>query len=231
MTRLNGYWLTAFALIAATFAASALLYPSLPDTIPTHWNIRGEVDGYGSKTWATFLMPGLMLAMLVFFWFLPVLSPRHFEVDTFRTTYLYLMVVTLALFAYIHAVALASAWQKVHGGRTVDMNRALLGGLFLFFGLMGNVMGKVRRNFYIGVRVPWTLASERVWDDTHRLAAWTMVAGSVVGFLAVMAGLSPFIALGVLIVSALVPVVYSFVHYKHLERLGALGDKPAPEDV
>ena len=94
--------------------------------------------------------------------------------------------------------------------------------MFLFFALMGNVMGKVRKNFYIGIRVPWTLASDRVWNDTHRLAAWLMVAGGIIGFLLVIAGLPLLVAIGVMIVTLLIPVVYSFVHYKALERCGAL---------
>jgi uncharacterized membrane protein len=87
---------------------------------------------------------------------------------------------------------------------------------------MGSVMGRVRRNFYMGVRVPWTLASERVWNDTHRLAAWVWVACGLVGFGIIIAGLPFAVALALLIVALLVPVVYSFVHYKVLERRGAL---------
>ena len=83
------------------------------------------------------------------------------------------------------------------------------------------MMGKVRKNFYIGIRVPWTLASDRVWNDTHRLAAWVMVAAGVIGFLLVIAGASPIVAIGLLIGSMLIPVVYSFIHYKSLERRGA----------
>jgi uncharacterized membrane protein len=190
--------------------------------IPTHWNLKGEVDGYGSKALSTVLMPATMLGMIVLFWFLPALSPKNFEVDTFRTTYLYIMVLTTGLFAYLHGVILFATCQKVYAGKDIDMGRAILGGMFLFFALAGNVMGKVRRNFYIGVRLPWTLASDRVWNDTHRLAAWTMVAGSLVGFLLVAAGLNILVAFGVLLVSILVPCVYSFVHYKQLERRGAL---------
>jgi len=70
--------------------------------------------------------------------------------------------------------------------------------------------------------VPWTLASDRVWNDTHRLAAWVMVAAGVIGFLLVIAGASPIVAIGLLIGSMLIPVVYSFIHYKSLERRGAL---------
>ena len=191
--------------------------------MPTHWNIEGKVDGWGDKSWATFLMPGMMIPFLILFAFLPALSPKQFEVDSFRSTYLYIMVLITGLFAYMNGVILLATWQEVREGpKLIDVGRALIGGIFLFFAFLGNVMGKVRKNFYIGIRVPWTLASDRVWNDTHRLAAWVMVAVGVIGFLLVIAGVSPIVALGLLIGSMLIPAVYSFIHYKSLERRGAL---------
>ena len=102
------------------------------------------------------------------------------------------------------------------------MGRALFGGIFGFLAIMGNYLSKVRRNFWMGVRTPWTLASDRVWNDTHRLAAWIWVAAGVIGFAMVVLGVSIIAAFVLLFVSALIPVVYSFVHYKSLERRGAL---------
>jgi uncharacterized membrane protein len=217
------YWIIAIVLTALAWGLSAWLYPGLPARIPTHWNIEGKVDGYGEKTWATFLVPATMIGFLVLFAFLPALSPKHFEVDTFRSTYLYIMVLVSALFLYLHGVILLATWQEVRQGpKFMDIGRALVGGMFLFFALLGNVMGKVRKNFYIGIRVPWTLASDRVWNDTHRLAAWLMVAGGIIGFLLVILGVPIVWSIGVVIATFLVPVVYSFVHYKALERQGAL---------
>jgi uncharacterized membrane protein len=217
------YWIIAVALTVAACGIAAWLYPSLPDRVPIHWNIEGKVDGWGDKSWATFLMPGIMVGFLVLFAFLPTLSPKHFEVDAFRSTYLYIMVLTLALFFYLGGITLLATWQEVRqGGRFMDIGRALIGGLFLFFALLGNVMGKVRKNFYIGIRVPWTLASDRVWNDTHRLAAWLMVTFGILGFIFVVAGVPILWSMGVLIVPFLIPIVYSFVHYKSLERKGAL---------
>lgn len=217
------YWTVAIAFTLAAWALAAWYYPALPARIPTHWNFEGKVDGWGDKTWATFLVPAMMTGFLVLFAFLPALSPRHFEVDAFRATYLYIMVLITVLFFYINTVILVASWQEVSKGpKTFDLGRVLIGGIFLFLALMGNVMGKVRRNFYIGIRVPWTLASDRVWNDTHRLAAWLMVASGLIGFLLVLIGIHPMVALGLLIGSMLVPVVYSFVHYKSLERRGAL---------
>ena len=222
MTWSKVYWAIALGLVAAMFVGSACLYPAMPDQIPTHWNIHGQVDGYGSRTLGLFLMPGIAALMLGFIAILPWLSPKNFEVDTFRETYLFITVVLVGLLVYVHGIALYTAWQEAHGVKSNLMGRALLGGIFLFFTAIGNVLGKVRRNFYIGVRTPWTIASDRVWNDTHRLAAWTMVGGGLAGFLLIVTGLPVAIAFCVLIASALVPVVYSFVHYKQLEKRGAL---------
>ena len=206
------YWIIAGLLTLTAWALAAWLYPSLPQRMPTHWNIKGTVDGWGDKSWATFLMPGMMIAFLILFAFLPALSPKHFEVDSFRSTYLYIMVLITGLFAYMNGVILLATWQEVRAGpRFMDIGRALIGGIFLFIAFLGNVMGKVRKNFYIGIRVPWTLASDRVWNDTHRLAAWVMVAAGVIGFLLVIAGASPIVAIGLLIGSMLIPIVYSFI--------------------
>lgn len=216
------HWFVAIHLVILTWACSALVYPAMPARIPIHWNIRGQVDGYGPKSWI-FLMPAVMAGMLLFFRFLPALSPRSFEVTTFRSTYLFIMVVIVGLFGYIHGLILYAAWAHVEGvARKFDFARALAGGMFLFFALLGNVMGKLKRNFYMGVRVPWTLASDRVWNDTHRVAAWLMVAGSVIGFLITITGLPLVAAFVVWFVTVLAPIPYSFIHYKRLEREGLL---------
>jgi uncharacterized membrane protein len=214
MTR--GYWIMAVGLVLAAWAVTAALYPGLPEKIPTHWNIHGKVDAHGSKA-TLFLMPAAMIGMLALFAFLPTLSPKNFEVDTFRSTYLFVMVLVIGLFGYIQGVLLYAA-KSGH----VDVARTMVGGLYLFFALMGNVLGKVRRNFYIGVRVPWTLASDRVWNDTHRVAAWLFVLAGLTGFAIVLAGGSLLLSLIPLGVAVVVPIVYAFVHYKQLERRGAL---------
>jgi len=90
--------------------------------------------------------------------------------------------------------------------------------------VLGNVMGKLRRNFFIGIRTPWTLASERVWYATHRLAGKSMVAAGILSVGAALAGgVAGFAAwMAIVLAGFLVPVVYSFVHYKALEREGTL---------
>jgi uncharacterized membrane protein len=212
----RGYWFAAAGLVLAALVLAIVLYPQLPARIPTHWNARGQVDGTGAKEWAAFALPALMAAMMGFFALLPWLSPRKFEVDSFRSTYLYVMVLTVGLFGYIHVLSLLAG---LRGG--LDVGRALVAGMMLFFAAMGNVMGKLRRNFYIGIRVPWTLASDRVWNDTHRLAAWLWVACGLVGFALALAPVPLYAALVPIGVAAVVPIVYAFLLTKRLERMEA----------
>ena len=212
----NYHFLIAAAVIVATLVVTVVLYPHLPDQIPNHWNFKGEIDHYGSRQ-SVFMLPGIMAAALLLFAVLPWLSPKRFEVDTFRSTYLYLMILVLALIGYLHALILWAAFS-----RPLNMPRSLMGALFLFLILMGNVLGKVKRNFYIGMRTPWTLASEKVWYATHRFAAKAFVAAGFLGLLSVIFSAPPVIEFSILIAAVLASVIYSLEYYKRLERLGEL---------
>jgi uncharacterized membrane protein len=127
------------------------------------------------------------------------------------------MMTLVALLAYIHLLVLGAAL-----GVTLDMSRAIMGGVCLLIALMGNVLGKVRRNFYIGVRTPWTIANEQVWNATHRFAAKTFFAGGVAGLLAVILRAPFWVPMSAILIAALSPVIYSLLFYKRLERQGNL---------
>jgi uncharacterized membrane protein len=193
--------------------ATTIAYPHLPDSVPTHWNLRGQPNGYSPK-WALYLIgPGLMAGIVLLTWLLPWLSPKNFEVEGFRSTYMQIMLMLVGLFGYIDAMVL---WAGT--GNSVNMGRAGPFGVCLLFALIGNVMGKIRRNFYIGVRTPWALANERIWNATHRLAAKTFVLGGMAGLALIAMGLNgwpPFVAL---MAGALIPVLHSLYFYKQLER-------------
>jgi uncharacterized membrane protein len=107
-------------------------------------------------------------------------------------------------------------------GVIIALTQMLMGGIFLFFALLGNVLGRVRRNFWMGVRTPWTLASEKVWNATHRLSAWLFLVVGLAGFVAILAGVHPFICLAVFLVVVFWPIFYSLWLYKRLERNGQL---------
>jgi uncharacterized membrane protein len=202
-------------LALAALAYALALYPSLPEQIPIHWDIHGQVDGWGSKHWAAFVGPMLMTLMLLLMVGLPWLSPRGFAVETFRGTFNYVMLIIIGLLGYLHVISLQAGLHP-----TVEFGRLLVSGLFLFLALLGNVLGKVRRNFWMGVRTPWTLASERVWVATHRLAARLLVASGLLGAIAAWLGAPLAFCFWLLMAALFVPVIHSLLLYKRLEREG-----------
>jgi uncharacterized membrane protein len=127
------------------------------------------------------------------------------------------MIVIVVFMAYFHALVVWTAFSK-----PLDMNRAILGALFLLLTLLGAVLGKVKRNFFIGVRTPWTLASERVWDATHRFAAKVFVIAGLVGLASLTITARPLAGLLIIVTAALASIVYSLVYYKQLERRNEL---------
>jgi uncharacterized membrane protein len=211
----RNYFLAGFALLAVMLVVTAILFSRMPQFVPTHWNVHGVVDGYSHK-WTLFVsIPIGILAIMGLFAVLPWLSPKRFEVDTFRSTYLYIMVVIVGMLAYFHALLL---WAALAG--PMNMTRAITGGVCLLLAFLGNVLGKVRRNFFIGFRTPWTLASETVWNATHRLGGKMFFVCGLVGFVIALFRAPFWLVGGVLAAGAIVPVVYSLVLYKQLERRG-----------
>jgi uncharacterized membrane protein len=211
------YYLAGIALIAVVIAATVVAYPHLPETVPMHWDAHGHVNGWGPR-WSLFVIdPGVMAGIMLLFSLLPWLSPKHFEVDTFRSTYLYIMVAILALMAYAHALILAASLSWV-----VDVSCAVMGGASLLVALTGNVLGKVRRNFFVGVRTPWTIANEHVWNATNRFAAKTFFAAGLAGLALAILGAPFWLPLAAILTGALAPAVYSLILYKQLERNGEL---------
>ena len=213
------YFGVCLLLVAAALAATLLAWNHLPARVPLHWNAHGRVDGYGPRWMLLAVGPGAMLAELAIFAALPALSPKRFALESFTRTYLRIMLAAVALAGYITAVLL---WAALTGD--ADVTGALLAGVSVLIVVLGNVMGKVRRNFFIGIRTPWTLASERVWHATHRLAAKSMVAAGILGIgAALVGGIAGIVAwIAIVLAGVMVPVVYSFVHYRTLEREGTL---------
>lgn len=211
------YLLPSILVMLAALAFCAWLYPDLPRQIPIHWNAQGEVDGYAPR--ATIFAHSAVMAVLIAVWWyaLPALSPKRFSVEDFLPTYGYTCLAVVGLLAFLQCV---QAWAAIQGDLAID--RVLMTGMALFFALTGNVMGKVRRNFWLGIRTPWTLANERVWYATHRLAARSMVIGAALSLLLLLARMPAPACVAVLIGSVLLPAAWSLVYYKRLERSGAL---------
>jgi uncharacterized membrane protein len=192
-------------------AVTAWYLPLLPERLPVHWNFAGEVDGYGPR-WVLWLLgPIGMAGMLLLGMSLPWLSPRQFEVQDSGPTYAYLIAISVALLAATELLVLCAAL-----GVPLPMARIVPAMIFVLLILMGNPMGKVRRNFFLGIRTPWTLASERVWYATHRLAGKLMVGSGLLGLLALLFALPAWLLPLLMLAWAPMAVCYSLLLYKRL---------------
>ncbi len=197
------------ALLAVALIFSLAMAAKMPDIVPTHWDAAGHANGYGSKWTNLLLTPGMMVFIMGLTWALPKMSPKKFEIEPFEATYSYLMVLIAGMMLCIHLVIVQAS-----AGAHLDITRVMMAVLFAFFGLMGNVLGKIKPNFYMGIRTPWTLSNEQVWHITHRYAGRLWVAGGVIGVLATLIGVPFWILFSSLMLISFAPVVKSYFIYR-----------------
>jgi uncharacterized membrane protein len=200
------------AMLLIAVALSLVCYPTLSDPMPTHWNVAGEVDGWSSKAFGAFLMPLVMAFVVAVFAALPRISPRGFPVDSGSRAYRAMELATVAFLFCVHGVVLLSST-----GTRVDVSilmPMLVGALFV---ILGNFMTKMRRNFFIGIRTPWTLADEDVWFRTHRLGGKVFVIAGIALMIVPFAGEAQYAAVTTIVIAtAFIPIVYSYVIYRRM---------------
>lgn len=204
---LAGQWL----LVAGMLLMAAITWPILPDSLPAHWNLAGEVDRYGSKPEALLTLPLIALALVVLLRVLPRLDPFRARYAEFAVAYALIGFAIVAFLATIYSVMLVAA-----AGTPVSMRLVIgpLVGVLLI--VIGAVLPQVRRNWFIGIRTPWTLSSELSWTATHRAARWMFVlmGVSIAVFGLVEAPWTPYLAGAVCVAGLLGLVVYSYVVWR-----------------
>lgn len=207
----------ALATAVASTAYGLWLAPQLPAKVPSHWDLHGKVDGWSDKATAVWFGPMLMLGALLMMVLLPWLSPKSFTVESFRKTFNLILFFVVAWMGWMNALTL---YAGLHPG--MEVGRWIIASVLVLIALIGNQLGKVGKNFWLGIRTPWTLASDRVWIATHRLSAWLFMGVGLLGGLAVMLGFPPIAAFVLVMIAVVIPVLYSLVLYKQLESRQAL---------
>lgn len=200
--------------IGILVALAAWLYPGLPDPMPSHWNAEGEVDGYLPKTWGVLLLPLIAVFLLLMMRIIPVISPKGFRIGPFAGVFNTLQVALVAFASLVGILVLLEA-----KGFDVRLNQVILVAMGLLFMVLGNYFGKIRKNFFLGIRTPWTLASDEVWSRTHRLGGRLFVAMGTVWVIGAFFPLRVEWLVGAVLLVALVPMIYSFVVYRQVEGL------------
>lgn len=212
----KSYVAIAGALLAQLLLA-AYLYPSLPDSIVTHWDAAGAPNGYMPKLFGLSIIPAITAVLILMFAAIPRIDPLGANVRKFRRQYGWFVAV-LALFM----LALQAEVVLWNIGVFVSPNVVLSVGMAALFFYAGVLFESAKRNWFVGIRTPWTMSSERVWDRTHKLAGKLFKAA---GVLAAAGALLPeyavLLVLAPVMIVAIYSVAYSYVEYKKGRRRSA----------
>jgi uncharacterized membrane protein len=158
-------------LLAVMLVLLATTWPVAPDRVPVHWNAAGEIDRYGSKAFGLLFPPVLAFGLYLLLLFAPRVDPGRANYASFPDTYLVIRTAVLATIAFFYGVTCLSA-----RGVAVSMEVVAPLAVGMLFVVIGAVMGKIRPNWFVGIRTPWTISSKVAWVRTHRLGGWLFIA-------------------------------------------------------
>ena len=200
----------ALAIIAAAVLAGICLYPKAPQEMASHWNSQGQVNGYLPKFWGLFLMPIISLVMFLFFAIIPKMDPLKENIQKFRKYFDSFIILMIVFMMYAHALTLF--WNF---GFRFDMGQMLIPALGILFYYCGVLIENSKRNWLIGIRTPWTLSSDLVWEKTHKLGGILFKVSGMIAILGVFFPNFAFLMLMVpIIFSAAFSAIYSYFEYR-----------------
>jgi uncharacterized membrane protein len=196
--------------------ASLAVYERLPESMAVHWDLDGNPNGWMPRPFGAFFLPVFLLVLWQIMRVLPRIDPRQENYPGFAAAYEAIIAATLLLLFATHGIVLGQALgYHVPIARLVP---ALVGALFV---VMGTAMPRMKPNWWVGVRTPWTLSNDRVWSRTHRLAGFSMTAAGLVMIAAALV-LPPRFRGAVMLAAATAgiigPVLYSFLTWRREQR-------------
>ena len=201
-------------LIAISILAGIFAYPYLPGRFASHWNMLGEADGDMPKFWGVFLVPLIMAGLFGIYNLILRIDPLRHNIAAMRKYYDWFWFALFIFLLYIFGLILS--WNF---GYRFNFTLFILPALAALWYVLGVILPHIKRNWFFGIRTPWTLSSDAVWERTHifagrlfRIAAEvTFVAFFFVGYEYMF-----IVAIGAVALSALVALVYSFIIYRKM---------------
>ncbi len=197
--------------IVLTVIVTLALYPDLPDPMPTHWNAAGQVDAYMSRPWGVAILPAAATFVFLVMKGIVLISPKvHKTEELSRITGLF----QVLLVGFMCAIAVLVLLESL--GHHTRLNQVILGGIGLLLLVMGKNLDKLRKNFFIGIRTPWTLRNEEVWDRTHRFGGKLFMLAGLMLFVNAFITIDFRWSLLAVVALLLVPVFYSYILYRQV---------------
>jgi uncharacterized membrane protein len=207
-------------LIVISFVAAFMLYPTMPERMASHWSIHGEVDGYSSRYFGLFGLPVISVVLLLFLIWIPKLEPLKANFTKFEKYYDGFIVVFISFFFYIYILTIL--WNL---DMTFNMLRMLVPAFALLFYYLGILIENAKRNWFVGIRTPWTMSNDVVWDKTHKRGGFLFkIAGGISLFGVPFPDYAILFMLVPAVVVALYCFVYSYFEFKRQERIATVAD-------
>jgi uncharacterized membrane protein len=191
-------------LIFATFIVAFIIYPSLPEKIPTHWNINGEIDGYSSKLVGVLIVPITLAIIYTLFFLIPKIDPLKKNIESFIGYFEFFKLFMVLFFIAIYVITLLPNF-----GIVFNMTFFIVPAMAVLFYYIGYILQFMKRNYFIGIRTPWTLASDKSWEKTHKIGSITFRINAVIILLALI---NPLLFFWIFIISILLNVVFLVVY-------------------
>ena len=189
-------------------------YPRMPDVVAVHWNAQGMVNGYGSRFEGAFLLPLITIGVAALLLFIPEIDPLKANIEKFRKDFNGFMLAFALFFFYLYMLT-----TLLNLGFQFSLNQFLVPGFGIFIYCVGVLLGKAKRNFFIGIRTPWTLSSDTVWAKTHVLGGLLFKLSGVIAILGILSPNLAFLFLLVpLMVASAITVVYSYFVFRNEVR-------------
>ena len=206
----------AWGIIVAVLALVALFGPSLPDQVPSHYDFHGNVDDTMQRSNFLFMIVGLTVGIYLMLTFLPFIDPIWSRI---KSRYHVLMLLRDITLAFMLVLLLLTLFASHEGRIPPSMMGIALG---ILFAVLGNYLPKVPRNWFFGIKTPWTLVSDTVWQKSHIVGGWMFTVTGVLTALAAFLGVQwGYVLLPGLIVSSVVAgFVYPYLLYRRLTHEG-----------
>jgi len=199
-------------IIFITWIVAVIYSGYLPDPVPTHWNIDGEIDGWTAKPWGVYILPIIDTATILLLLVLPKIAPKGFRLEGALKVY-YLLTLVIAVFMLMVMLFMFNAALN----KNFNMTTWIMSGIGLLFIIIGNYLTKIPKNFFLGIRTPWTLSSDEVWYKTHRLSTWVFILAGLTLMLSAFTPYKQTILIITIIATASIPIMYSLYLYKNIE--------------
>jgi len=197
-------------IILFSFLFGIYLYPQMPEKIASHWNVQGQVDGYMSKFWGLFLMPLISAGLFLLFIAIPKIDPLKTNIEKFRKYYDGFITLVIIFLFYLYLLTIF--WNM---GIRFDIIQLLAPAFGILFYYCGILIENAKRNWFIGIRTPWTLSNDAVWDKTHKIGGKLFkISGIVVLFGIFFRNYALFFILVPVILVAIYTIIYSYVEYQ-----------------